>query len=737
MNALRQLLTLATFALLLAFAVRPDSAQAQTTVTADWTSLGKANFGAVNDGTVLNVGVNTVTINSAKVTNGNGNEANFTPFYSTGMLSYYTGQIGSQTGALFYSVDHSVFDPGDYYETTYTLGSAVTNLQFTVSNVDRYLSNPYFHDAVVIEYDVGTGTWLNLRSLATAYTLGSAVGTTTINGQQGFHGTAYAGGTTSTTGNIAVNFGTVTVKRVRIRYLFGQGSPTSDPSGNYQYIGLSDFTWQQTGVTSSDLSLAQSVSNTTPPIGSTVTYTLTLTNAGPSTATGVVVKDVLPSGFNFVSSSASSGSYSSATGLWNVGSITTSTPRTLTITGTVTAPAGVAVTNIAYVESSSSYDPDSTPGNTTSTEDDYSSVMFTVQGTRTPGTPPVLFCARGSTLFDWDVRNWTAGSLNNSYALTNIGTVDFAIASTGTWVNDAAFGGQSPSLSNANSGGLSPAQNSLHQYLDFNSQSETATTTISLSTAVPGAQFTVFDIDYAANDFADKLTVTGSYQGTSVTPTMTSGVVNYVIGDTAIGDGASAGTSSDGNVVVTFNQRVDTITIAYGNANTAPSDPDGQAIAIHDITFCNPYADVSVTKLSSILSDPVNGTTNPKAIPGALVDYLITVSNAGVSPADTGSIVITDAGPANAKLCFDANGTGTPVAYSDGSPTSGITYSYIALGNSTDGLEFSDNSGSSWTYVPTADADGCDAAITHFRVTTGGQFRASTSFTLRTRYKIK
>lgn len=723
-------------ACVLALGMVPGTALAQTTVTADWTALGKVNMGAVGNGTVLNLGVNTLTVNTARVTDGDANDGNFATYYSTDMLAYYTGQIGAQTGPLIYSMDHSVFDAGDYFESTYTLGTAVTNLRFTVSNVDRFLTNPYFHDGVVIEYDTGTGTWQNLRSLTTAYTLGSAVGTTTINGQQGFHGTAYSGGITSTTGNIAVNFGTTTVKRVRIRYLFGQGSPTSNPSGDWQYIGLSDFVWQQTGVSTSDLSLAKTVSNSTPAIGSTITYTLSFTNNGPGAVSGVVVSDILPAGFTFVSSTGN-GTYNSSTGEWTPTTTGSGVTRTRTITGTVSAPAGVTITNIAYVMSSPNYDPDSSPGNSVSTEDDYAAASFTVQGTRTAGTAPVLSCARGSSIFDWDARSWTAGSLTNSYSLTNVGTVGFAVSSAGTWVNDPTFGGQSPSLSNANTGGLAPAQNALHQYLDFTTIAQTATTSITLSTAVPSVQFTVFDVDFAASDFADKLTVTGSYQGTTVLPTLTNGVSNYVIGNTAIGDTGSDGTSANGNVVVTFSQRVDTITIVYGNANTAPVDPDGQAIAIHDLTFCNPYADLSVTKLSSVLSDPLNGTTNPKAIPGALIDYLITVANAGVSPTDTGSVVITDAGPADAKLCFDANGTGTPVAFTDGSPTSGVSYNFVALGNAGDGLEFSNNGGSTWTYVPTADADGCDAAITHFRINTGGQFRAGTSFTLRTRYKIK
>ncbi len=37
---------------------------------------------------------------------------------------------------------------------------------------------------------------------------------------------------------------------------------------------------------------------------------------------------------------------------------------------------------------------------------------------------------------------------------------------------------------------------------------------------------------------------------------------------------------------------------------------------------------LSVAKSSAVISDPFNGTTNPKAIPGAVIEYTITVSNA-------------------------------------------------------------------------------------------------------------
>lgn len=49
-------------------------------------------------------------------------------------------------------------------------------------------------------------------------------------------------------------------------------------------------------------------------------------------------------------------------------------------------------------------------------------------------------------------------------------------------------------------------------------------------------------------------------------------------------------------------------------------------------------AGLTVSKIVSVVSDPFNGTTNPKAIPGAVVEYVITITNGGGSDADSVSI---------------------------------------------------------------------------------------------------
>ncbi len=404
-----------------------------------------------------------------------------------------------------------------------------------------------------------------------------------------------------------------------------------------------DLFLAQTPANFADLSLTKTVSNASPANGTNVTYTLSLTNSAASNQTAAVtVNDLLPLGTTFVSASGY-GTYTSGTGIWTIPSIAPGQTRVLSIIATVSATSGATVINIAEVASSNRVDPDSAPNNGVASEDDYASRSFTVSGSRTAGTPPSLTTVCPVTnqiLFDWNGKAWTGGSTNNSYSVTGIGSINFAITKTGGTYDDG-----SPAVNNNNNGGLANSEQSLYENLQFTTQSQTATTVLTLPTAVPGLQFTVFDIDFANNDFADKLTVVGSFNGATVMPTLTNGVANYVIGNVAIGDAGSNSNSANGNVVVTFTSPVDKVDIIYGNHTTAPADPDGQAISIHDINFCRPLTTLSVTKISSIISDPVSGTTNPKRIPGAIVEYCILISNSG--SASAGSVVATDnlAGP--------------------------------------------------------------------------------------------
>ena len=117
-------------------------------------------------------------------------------------------------------------------------------------------------------------------------------------------------------------------------------------------------------------------------------------------------------------------------------------------------------------------------------------------------------------------------------------------------------------------------------------------------------------------------------------------------------------------------------------------------------------------------SDPVNLAVNPKSIPGSVQLYNLRVTNQGGGPVDTNAVVIVDAVPANTRLFvgnLGAPGSG-PVLFVNGSPSSALTWTFTALNSATDDVDFSNNGGTTWTYVPVPDANGYDAAVTHLRL---------------------
>lgn len=70
---------------------------------------------------------------------------------------------------------------------------------------------------------------------------------------------------------------------------------------------------------------------------------------------------------------------------------------------------------------------------------------------------------------------------------------------------------------------------------------------------------------------------------------------------------------------------------------------DGAAFADDDYTVL--AAALTAIKSDKIISDPINGTTNPKMIPGAVVQYCIAVSN-GTGSATASNVSLSDTLPA-------------------------------------------------------------------------------------------
>ncbi len=85
-------------------------------------------------------------------------------------------------------------------------------------------------------------------------------------------------------------------------------------------------------------------------------------------------------------------------------------------------------------------------------------------------------------------------------------------------------------------------------------------------------------------------------------------------------------------------------TVFADGAGILDAARDGQSSDNDDYTVAAPV--LTVTKQSRVISDPLNGTTDPKLIPGAVVEYCIIVAN-GSGAAQANAVTITDPIPAN------------------------------------------------------------------------------------------
>lgn len=146
---------------------------------------------------------------------------------------------------------------------------------------------------------------------------------------------------------------------------------------------------------------------------------------------------------------------------------------------------------------------------------------------------------------------------------------------------------------------------------------------------------------------------------------------------------------------------------------------------------------LQIAKLAQTLSDPINGTSGPKAIPGAIVQYTIALVNQGSGPVDADSLVITDPLPSDTAL-YVSTVSGDPISFTDGATPSGLAYNYatdVSFSNQPGG-------GAPYDYTPVADPQGFDPAVTGYRVAPTGSMNGASggnipSFNITLRVRIE
>lgn len=155
-------------------------------------------------------------------------------------------------------------------------------------------------------------------------------------------------------------------------------------------------------------------------------------------------------------------------------------------------------------------------------------------------------------------------------------------------------------------------------------------------------------------------------------------------------------------------------------ASNSTSEFSGQVTA--ELEFVPPS--FGVVQVVATFSDPANGTTDPKAIPGAVVEYSSTIANSSSGSGDANALRFLGPIPSGSALVvadIGAAGSG-PVRFTNGATSSGLTYTFTSLGSATDDVAFSNDGGATWTYTPAPDGNGCDANVTDIRVVPQGTF---------------
>jgi uncharacterized repeat protein (TIGR01451 family) len=105
------------------------------------------------------------------------------------------------------------------------------------------------------------------------------------------------------------------------------------------------------------------------------------------------------------------------------------------------------------------------------------------------------------------------------------------------------------------------------------------------------------------------------------------------------------GTAETNNVVSTITSTLGSCSadVVFGDpAGTDDAANDGKASArdAYHVVLTN----LTVAKTMVVYSDPTNGTTNPRAIPGAIAEYVVVITNTGGSTATAVTITDTLAG---------------------------------------------------------------------------------------------
>lgn len=269
-------------------------AVAQVSGILDWSTLGFADEATLTSGTTSTSAGVTTTVTWSSVTDG----GSFVAYEGASFVSYESNTQGGFTGYAQVGFDNDRQDADDKITVTLSFSEAITDLEFTLTDVDQ----SGWDDFVEIYYNTGSG-YVNAKT-GSFVALGSVVAADDETFGDGWEGTGSSASTT-TDGNIAVDFGTLRITAVRIVYFSGNdaGGGGYNPSG--QQLGISDVTYDKVMPLLSALktvSMVGTSGNARFAIpGNDVYYTLAVTNSGDGAVdtNSLFISDPIPADVEF------------------------------------------------------------------------------------------------------------------------------------------------------------------------------------------------------------------------------------------------------------------------------------------------------------------------------------------------------------------------------------------------------------------------------------------------------
>jgi len=171
-------------------------------------------------------------------------------------------------------------------------------------------------------------------------------------------------------------------------------------------------------------------------------------------------------------------------------------------------------------------------------------------------------------------------------------------------------------------------------------------------------------VDTLAQDTSIKVFIVSTIPGGQANGSIAALTITATAHETTANGGGALTQSAGADVSAT----VQTVFADGAGATDAARDAAFSATG----AFMVQTANVSVTKTETVISDPINNTTNPKHIPGAIVEYQVTVTNAAGSAVAATTITVTDVMPANVTFQTGTYGAG------DGIQVDGVAQSNAA-----------------------------------------------------------